>query len=51
MKKAYQTPVIDIEKFDVVDVITDSVNPAGIVTSANANATDGTYAVAAEIEW
>lgn len=52
MKKAYQTPVIDIEKFDVIDVITESAAAApGVVTGANADATDSTYAAAAEIEW
>lgn len=51
MKKTYQTPVIDIEKFDVIDVITESAAPGVVTGSGAAEATDGDYTVAAAIEW
>lgn len=48
MKKTYSTPVIDIEKFDVVDIITESVQ---VTTVGAADATDGSYTYAVGVEW
>ncbi len=48
MKKTYSTPVIDIEKFDVVDIITESVQ---VTTAGAAEATDGNYTYAVGVEW
>lgn len=47
MKKTYQTPVIDIEKFDIVDVITDST----ATTSVDIKKDTDTGAVEAHVEW
>lgn len=50
MKKTYQTPVIDIEKFDIVDVITDSAATTSVSISTSDANSDGTTA-AATVEW
>ncbi len=46
MKKTYSAPVMDIEKFDVIDVITDSA-----ATVDTKNATDDTYTTVVGVEW
>lgn len=48
MKKTYQTPVIDIEKFDIVDVITDS---AATPSSYDITKDDTSGEVSATVEW
>lgn len=49
MKKIYSTPVIDIEKFDVVDVITDSTTTTNynVITEKGDNA----YQVEVKVAW
>ena len=38
MKKTYSTPVIDVKKFDVADIITTSANaPASVAETINKN--------------
>jgi hypothetical protein len=51
MKKTYSTPVMDIKKFDVIDVITVSGTDPVVKTENAASATNGEYDAAVGIEW
>lgn len=51
MKKFYSAPVVEIEKFDIADVITASTAYLGSDAQANAAATNGTYVEAVGIAW
>lgn len=51
MKKFYSAPIVEIEKFDIADVITASTAYLGADAQANASATDNAYAEAVGIAW
>lgn len=51
MKKIYSTPVIEIEKFDVVDVITDSTPDQPTKTYNEITGATGSYAVEVKVAW
>ncbi len=51
MKKFYSAPVVEIEKFDVADIITASQFLGSDEIKANAAATDNIYTQAVGVEW
>ena len=51
MKKTYSTPVIDVKKFDVADIITTSANAPAASTAGTINNSNGVNQVEIVAKW